>query len=207
MNGKSMHYQDSLFSFIERDCDCISLAVPVFTHRCREQMAVMISIARRRSITSKVITESLVLGDWHSARAVSGPKNAAKNGSEEGLRFPHPSRRKRRIYLYRDAILHRPRWRTVMKTAAKKALFGSVSVALLLASAATFAQGGGNGQGGTGGGNAHGAATAGMTHWGDPVSGPYAPHPGDMASSRSTNGLDSTSMQASRSQAPMKSGQ
>jgi hypothetical protein len=94
-----------------------------------------------------------------------------------------------------------------MKTAAKKALVGSVSVALLLASAATFAQGGGNGQGGTGGGNAHGAATAGMTHWGDPVSSPYAPHPGDMARSTSTHGPDSNPMQSSQSQAQVKSGQ
>jgi hypothetical protein len=28
------------------------------------------------------------------------------------------------------------------------------------------------GQGGTGGGSAHGAATSGMTHWGDPVETP-----------------------------------
>lgn len=50
--------------------------------------------------------------------------------------------------------------------------------ALSLASGAVFAQGGGNGQGGSGGGNAHSAATAGMTHWGDPVSNPLDPMPG-----------------------------
>jgi hypothetical protein len=93
-----------------------------------------------------------------------------------------------------------------MKTATK-ALFGGVSVALLLASAATFAQGGGNGQGGTGGGNAHGAATAGMTHWGDPISGPYAPQPRDMASPMSMDGSSPTSMPAAQAQTQMKSGQ
>jgi hypothetical protein len=44
--------------------------------------------------------------------------------------------------------------------------------ALSMASGAAFAQGGGNGQGGSGGGNAHSAATAGMTHWGDPAPSP-----------------------------------
>lgn len=50
--------------------------------------------------------------------------------------------------------------------------------ALSLASGAAFAQGGGNGQGGSGGGNAHSAATAGMTHWGDPAPSPLdtTPH-------------------------------
>ncbi|MFL9998125.1 hypothetical protein PQR34_37100 [Paraburkholderia sediminicola] len=43
------------------------------------------------------------------------------------------------------------------------------TVAAICATGAVFAQGGGNGNGGSGGGNAHGAATAGMTHQGDPV--------------------------------------
>jgi hypothetical protein len=51
-------------------------------------------------------------------------------------------------------------------------------VALSAASGAAFAQGGGNGQGGSGGGNAHSAATAGMTHWGDPVPSPLDAMPG-----------------------------
>ena len=50
--------------------------------------------------------------------------------------------------------------------------------ALLFASGPAFAQGGGNGQGGSGGGNAHGAATAGMTHWGDPTPSPLDVMPG-----------------------------
>lgn len=50
--------------------------------------------------------------------------------------------------------------------------------ALAFASATAFAQGGGNGQGGSGGGNAHSAATAGMTHWGDPVQSPLDAMPG-----------------------------
>jgi hypothetical protein len=166
----------------------------------------MISIACKRSITPQVITVRLVLGSWHGGNAMSAREKEPRKWLGEALPLPHPSRLARRIWLYRDAILPRPWWRTVMKTAAQKALLGSASVALLLACAATFAQGGGNGQGGSGGGNAHGAATAGMTHWGDPVSGPYAPHPSDMAS-MSTTGPRSTSMQASRSQAEVKSGQ
>jgi hypothetical protein len=58
--------------------------------------------------------------------------------------------------------------------------------ALSLASGAAFAQGGGNGQGGSGGGNAHSAATAGMTHWGDP-----APSPLDMAPGGTMKTMDS----------------
>nr|WP_243830295.1 hypothetical protein [Caballeronia sp. SBC1] len=59
-------------------------------------------------------------------------------------------------------------------------MLAGVSVAFLCGSAAVFAQGGGNGNGGSGGGNAHGAATAGMTHWGDPVATPTNSMPGNM---------------------------
>lgn len=59
--------------------------------------------------------------------------------------------------------------------------------ALIFASAPAFAQGGGNGQGGSGGGNAHSAATAGMTHWGDP-----APSPMDMMPGSGMKKMDST---------------
>ena len=62
-----------------------------------------------------------------------------------------------------------------MNKAMRKAMLVGVSVAFLCGSAAASAQGGGNGNGGSGGGNAHSAATAGMTHWGDP-----APSPLDM---------------------------
>ncbi|NPT40457.1 hypothetical protein GNZ12_03835 [Paraburkholderia sp. 1N] len=53
------------------------------------------------------------------------------------------------------------------------------AAALSMAYGGAFAQGGGNGQGGTGGGNAHGAATAGMTYHGDPVTSPLAMWPGN----------------------------
>lgn len=61
------------------------------------------------------------------------------------------------------------------------------AAAVSTASGAAFAQGGGNGQGGSGGGNAHSAATAGMTHWGDP-----APSPLDMMPGSTTKKMDST---------------
>ena len=57
-----------------------------------------------------------------------------------------------------------------MKKVMLRVVVAGVSAASLCISWSSFAQGGGNGQGGTGGGNAHGAATSGMTHWGDPVS-------------------------------------
>jgi hypothetical protein len=56
--------------------------------------------------------------------------------------------------------------------------------ALSVASGAAFAQGGGNGQGGSGGGNAHSAATAGMTHWGDPAPSPLDGMPGNTMKKR-----------------------
>lgn len=59
-----------------------------------------------------------------------------------------------------------------------KVLLARVAVASLCASAATFAQAGGNGNGGNGSGGAHGAATAGMTYHGEPVSSPWNPVPG-----------------------------
>jgi hypothetical protein len=53
---------------------------------------------------------------------------------------------------------------------------------------AAFAQGGGNGQGGSGGGNAHSAATAGMTHWGDPAPSPLDAMPG--STTKKMNSMD-----------------
>jgi hypothetical protein len=96
-----------------------------------------------------------------------------------------------------------------MKTLVRKVLFAGVSLALLATSAVTFAQGGGNGQGGTGGGNSHGAATAGMTHWGDPVSGPNAINSINMPQPMRTNesSSTSTSMQPGNAQSEMKSPQ
>jgi hypothetical protein len=67
--------------------------------------------------------------------------------------------------------------------------------AFLFAAGPAFAQGGGNGQGGSGGGNAHSAATAGMTHWGDPVQSPLdvMPGSGTKKMDSSNNGMQSMS--------------
>jgi hypothetical protein len=67
-----------------------------------------------------------------------------------------------------------------------KAIVGTVMAGLAMClSTAAFA---GNGQGGTGGGNAHGAATSGMTHWGDPVVAPGGP----MSRSIAAKNMDGT---------------
>ncbi|WNC93123.1 hypothetical protein RI103_20005 [Paraburkholderia sp. FT54] len=76
------------------------------------------------------------------------------------------------------------------------------TVAGTCATGAAFAQGGGNGNGGSGGGNAHGAATAGMTYHGDPVSGPLAAIPGKVENSTSGYGGVSGSIGASGSLTP-----
>ncbi|MGA7779532.1 MAG: hypothetical protein WCA85_17725 [Paraburkholderia sp.] len=59
----------------------------------------------------------------------------------------------------------------------------SIAAASLCMSSVTFAQAGGAGQGG----DAHGAATAGMTYHGDPISSPWTTKPagwnGDQTSS------------------------
>ncbi|WP_144141539.1 hypothetical protein [Paraburkholderia sp. BCC1884] len=73
-----------------------------------------------------------------------------------------------------------------MRKSMLKIMLGGVA-ALSLASGAAFAQGG-NGNGGTGGGNAHSAATAGMTHWGDPVANPLDPMPGSTMSKMDSSG-------------------
>ncbi|MFL9860460.1 hypothetical protein PQR72_32810 [Paraburkholderia madseniana] len=76
-----------------------------------------------------------------------------------------------------------------------RALFARVAVASLCACAATFAQAGGNGNGGNGSGGAHGAATAGMTYHGEPVSSPWNWVPGDMSKSAdTTSGMSMSTM-------------
>jgi hypothetical protein len=75
-----------------------------------------------------------------------------------------------------------------MKKAILSVVLAGVSLASLGVSTACFAQGGGNGNGGTGGGNAHSAATAGMTHWGDPIAYQNRAMPGKMQ----TPGMDNT---------------
>jgi hypothetical protein len=73
------------------------------------------------------------------------------------------------------------------------------TVAAICATGAAFAQGGGNGNGGSGGGNAHGAATAGMTYQGDPVSSQLDAMPGKMENDTSGYGGVSGSTGASGS--------
>jgi hypothetical protein len=91
-----------------------------------------------------------------------------------------------------------------MNKAMRKAMLAGVSVAFLCGSAAVFAQGGGNGNGGSGGGNAHSAATAGMTHWGDPVSGPTSPIPGNMQNPGMGNSADMGAMSSNGSKVAAK---
>jgi hypothetical protein len=73
------------------------------------------------------------------------------------------------------------------------------TIAAICATGAAFAQGGGNGNGGSGGGDAHGAATAGMTYHGDPVSSPLHAMPGKMENSTSGYGGVAGSTSASGS--------
>jgi hypothetical protein len=94
----------------------------------------------------------------------------------------------------------------------KIAALNVVLICGAFASTAVFAQGGGNGQGGTGGGNAHSAATAGMTYHGDPISSPMSPMysmPGAMsdATSMSIGKPSSQSMSPDNATPPAKTGQ
>ena len=91
-----------------------------------------------------------------------------------------------------------------MNKAMRKAMLAGVSMACLCGSAAVFAQGGGNGNGGSGGGNAHSAATAGMTHWGDPVATPTSSMPGNMQNPAMQNSGDMGAMPSNGAQAVAK---
>jgi hypothetical protein len=81
------------------------------------------------------------------------------------------------------------------------------AVALSISSSAAFAQGGGNGQGGSGGGNAHSAATAGMTHWGDPDPSPLDAMPGSGMKKMNSTHDDMQSMSPGGRMNPAKMGQ
>jgi hypothetical protein len=94
-----------------------------------------------------------------------------------------------------------------MEKLTMKALFARVAVASLCACAATFAQAGGNGNGGNGSGGAHGAATAGMTYHGEPVSSPWNRVHGDMSKSADTAHMDMPGMTPDNSTMPTKTGQ
>lgn len=77
-----------------------------------------------------------------------------------------------------------------MKHATRKVQLVHAFVAALCGCAATFAYAGGNGNGGNGSGGAHGAATAGMTYHGEPVSSPWNRIPGDMSRKATANTTD-----------------
>ncbi|HEY1999893.1 hypothetical protein [Paraburkholderia sp.] len=80
---------------------------------------------------------------------------------------------------------------------------GAVAAALCTSSV-TFAQAGGNGQGGNGAGNAHGAATAGMTYGGDPISSPWVTKPAGFADNGNMPASPSKPMAADdKTRAPM----
>jgi hypothetical protein len=94
-----------------------------------------------------------------------------------------------------------------MKYVTLKVVLTCVTLASICASGATFAQGGGNGNGGTGGGNAHGAATSGMTYHGDPVSSPMNAMPGKMADKMGNGEAGQHPMSPDETASPAKSGQ
>jgi hypothetical protein len=94
-----------------------------------------------------------------------------------------------------------------MNKAMRNAMLAGVSVAFLCGSATVFAQGGGNGNGGSGGGNAHSAATAGMTHWGDPVAVSTSSMPGNMQNRAMENSADMGAMPSNSAQGVAKNAQ
>lgn len=92
-----------------------------------------------------------------------------------------------------------PARRIAMRLSTLKIIVGCAAAlpALSFTSSAAFAQGGGNGQGGSGGGNAHSAATAGMTHWGDPAPSPLDMMPGSRMRKTASPDSDMQSMSPS----------
>ena len=85
-----------------------------------------------------------------------------------------------------------------------KGLLARVAVVSLCACAATFAQAGGNGNGGNGSGGAHGAATAGMTYHGEPVSSSWNTVPGGMPTDTDMTRTGTPSMSADDNAKPAK---
>jgi hypothetical protein len=91
-----------------------------------------------------------------------------------------------------------------MKYVTRTVVLSCVTAAAMCGQGAAFAQAGGNGNGGIGSGNAHGAATAGMTYHGDPVSGPTSPWP-DNAANRPGNEANQRSMSPDEATQPAQS--
>jgi hypothetical protein len=99
--------------------------------------------------------------------------------------------------------------RITMRQSTLKIVAGCAAAvsALVFISSSAFAQGGGNGQGGSGGGNAHSAATAGMTHWGDPAPSPLDVMPGSGMKKMDSSDNASPPMSADDSMKTAKTGQ
>ncbi|MGA7779110.1 MAG: hypothetical protein WCA85_15580 [Paraburkholderia sp.] len=94
-----------------------------------------------------------------------------------------------------------------MEKSTFKILLARVAVVSLCACAATYAQAGGNGNGGNGSGGAHGAATAGMTYHGEPVSSPWNRVPGDITTKPQMSEMDMHGMPPAADGMPAKTGQ
>jgi hypothetical protein len=95
--------------------------------------------------------------------------------------------------------------RNIMRNSTLKIMLASA--VLSMACGGAFAQGGGNGQGGTGGGNAHSAATAGLTYHGDPATSPMAMWPGNPSKMMDSGSTDMHSMSSSDAMNPPKTAQ
>ncbi|MBB5441604.1 MULTISPECIES: hypothetical protein [unclassified Paraburkholderia] len=94
-----------------------------------------------------------------------------------------------------------------MEKLTMKTLVARVAVASLCVCAATLAQAGGNGNGGNGSGGAHGAATAGMTYHGDPVTSPLDAMPGHATQKMDAHETDMRPMSPDDAMSPAKTGQ
>ncbi|NPT56373.1 hypothetical protein [Paraburkholderia elongata] len=94
-----------------------------------------------------------------------------------------------------------------MRKLTLKLMLGCTAAISVVVCSTTFAQGGGNGQGGIGAGNAHGAATAGMTYHGDPVTSPLDTMPGNAMKKNDPHETDMHSMSPDDAMSPAKTGQ
>ncbi|RDK02023.1 hypothetical protein [Paraburkholderia lacunae] len=94
-----------------------------------------------------------------------------------------------------------------MRKPTLKLMLGCTAAISVVVCSTTFAQGGGNGQGGIGAGNAHGAATAGMTYHGDPVTSPLDTMQGKATKKMAPHETNVHSMPPDDAMSPAKTGQ
>ncbi|MGF6770447.1 hypothetical protein P3T18_002926 [Paraburkholderia sp. GAS199] len=94
-----------------------------------------------------------------------------------------------------------------MRNSTRKIMLTGFTALSLAIVGPVFAQGGGNGQGGTGGGNAHSAATAGMTYRGDPINQPMSGMQAGSMSKMDSGNAPMGSMPANDPMAPAKASQ